>query len=52
MQKVCKVLVGKPEGKRLLGRLKCRWENGIRVDLRKMAEGGVEWIKLAQDSLV
>jgi hypothetical protein len=45
MQKVYKVLVGKPEGKRLLGRLKCRWENGIRIDLRKMAEG---WCRVDQ----
>jgi hypothetical protein len=44
-----KVLVGKPEGKRPLERLKCRWEDGIRMDLREIGLGGVEWIQLAQD---
>jgi hypothetical protein len=34
-RKVYKVLVGKPKGKRPLGRLKCRWEDGIRMDLRE-----------------
>jgi hypothetical protein len=43
------VLVGKPEGKRLLGRPRCKWEDGIRVDLREIGWGGVEWIHLAQD---
>jgi hypothetical protein len=32
-RKVCKVLVGKPEGKRLLERPRCRWDDGIRIDL-------------------
>jgi hypothetical protein len=44
-----KVLVGKPEGKRPLGRLRNRWEDGIRMDLRETGWGGVEWIHLAQD---
>jgi hypothetical protein len=44
-----KVLVGKHEGKRLLGRPRCRWEDGIRVDLREIGLGGVYWIRLAQD---
>jgi hypothetical protein len=43
-RKVYKVLVGKPEGKRSL-----RWENGIRMDLRKIGLGSVHWIRLAQD---
>jgi hypothetical protein len=34
--KVCKVLIGKPEGKRPLGRPRRRWEDGIRIDLREM----------------
>jgi hypothetical protein len=36
-RKVCKVLVGKSEGKRLLGRPRRRWEDGIRMDLRILA---------------
>jgi hypothetical protein len=40
-RKVYKVLVGKPEGKRLLGRPRRRWENGIRIDLREIGLGGV-----------
>jgi hypothetical protein len=46
---VYKVLVGKPEGKRPLGRPRRRWEVGIRVDLREVGLGGVDWIRLAQD---
>jgi hypothetical protein len=42
--------VGKPEGKRPLGRLRCRWEDNIRLDLREVGWEGVEWIHLAQDS--
>jgi hypothetical protein len=37
--KVCSVLVGKPEGKRALRRPRCRWEDGIRVDLREIGWG-------------
>jgi hypothetical protein len=40
-RKVCKVLVGKPEGKRPLGRQRCRWEDGIRMDLREIGWGGL-----------
>jgi hypothetical protein len=46
---VYRVLVGKPEGKGLLGRPKPRWEYGIKMDLREIGLGGVEWINLAQD---
>jgi hypothetical protein len=46
---VYRVLVGKPEGKRLLGRPKRRWEDGLKMDLREIVWGGVEWILLAQD---
>jgi hypothetical protein len=48
---VYRVLVGKPEGKTPLERLKCRWKDGIRMDLREigLGGGGVEWIELAQD---
>jgi hypothetical protein len=48
-RKVYKVLVGKPEGKRTLGRPRRRWEDGIRMDLREIGLGGVDWIRLAQD---
>jgi hypothetical protein len=47
--KLCKVLVGKPEGKRPLGRPRRGWEDRIRVDLREIGLGGVDWILLAQD---
>jgi hypothetical protein len=47
-EKVYKVLVGKSEGKRLFRRPKRRWDDGIRMDLRKIY-WGVEWIQLAQD---
>jgi hypothetical protein len=47
--KVYKVLVGKPEGKRPLGRPRRRWEDGIRMDLRGIDLRGVDWIRLAQD---
>jgi hypothetical protein len=43
-RKVYKVLVGNPEGKRPLGRPRRRWEHGIRMDLRKIGLGGVDWI--------
>ena len=43
------VLVGKPEGKRSLGRRRRRWEDNIKMDLQKAGCGGMDWIKLAQD---
>ena len=45
-----KVLVGKPYGKRLLGRPRRRWENNIKMDLQGVECGGMDWIELAQDS--
>jgi hypothetical protein len=48
-RKLYKILVGKAEGKRPLGRPKRRWDNGIRMDLREIGWGGVDWIRLAQD---
>jgi hypothetical protein len=48
-RKVYKVLVGKPEGKRPLGRPKHRWEDGIKMDIRETGLGGVDWIRLSQD---
>jgi hypothetical protein len=47
-RKVYKFLVGKPEGKRPLGRSRRRWEDGIRMDLREIGLEGVDWIRLAQ----
>jgi len=49
MRNAYKILVGIPEGKRLLGRPKRRWENNIRTDLRETGWEGVDWIHLAQD---
>jgi hypothetical protein len=46
---VYKVLMGKPEGKRPLGRPRRRWENGIRMDHMEIDWGSVDWIHLAQD---
>jgi hypothetical protein len=48
-RKVYKVLVGKPEGNRPPGRPRRGWEDGIRMDLREIGLGGVDWIRLAQD---
>jgi hypothetical protein len=44
-----KVLVGKPEGKRPLGRPRRMWEDEIGMDLREIGWGSVEWIELADD---
>jgi hypothetical protein len=44
-----RLLVGKPEGMRPLGRPRRRWVNIIRMDLLELGWGGVDWIGLAQD---
>jgi hypothetical protein len=44
-----RVLVGKPEVKRPLGRPRRRWEDHIRMDLHEVACEGIDWIELAQD---
>ena len=44
-----RVLVGKPEGKRPLGRPRRRWEQNIKMDLQEVGGGGMDWIDLAQD---
>jgi hypothetical protein len=44
-----KVLVGKPEGKRPLGRSRRRWENNINLDLQEVGCGGMDRIDLVQD---
>jgi len=46
---VCSVLVGKPEGRRPLGRPRRRWVDNIRMDLQRAGCGYVDWIGLAQD---
>ena len=46
---VYRVLVGKPEEKRPLGRPRRRWEDNIKVDLQEVGCGGMDWIELAQD---
>jgi len=46
---VYKVLVGKPEGKRPLGRPRRRWEDNIKMDLQVVGCGGMDWIEVAQD---
>jgi hypothetical protein len=46
---VCRVLVGKPEGKRPLGRPRRRWADHVRMDLQEVGCGGMDWIELSQD---
>jgi hypothetical protein len=46
---VYRVLVGKPEGKRPLGRPRRRWEDNVRMDLQEVENGCEDWIGLAQD---
>ena len=45
---VYRVLVGKPEGKRPLGRPRRRWVDNIKMDLQEVGCGGIDWIELAQ----
>jgi hypothetical protein len=45
----CRILLGKPEGKRPLGRPRRRWVENIKMDLREIGWDGIEWIYLAQD---
>ena len=46
---VHKVLVGKPEGKRPVGRPRSRWEDNIKMDLQEVGRGCGDWMELAQD---
>jgi len=46
---VYRVLVGKPEGKRPLGRPRLRWEDNMEMELQERGCGGMDWIELAQD---
>jgi hypothetical protein len=45
----CRLLLARPEGKRQLGRPRRRWVDNIRMDLRELGWGDVDWIGLAQD---
>jgi hypothetical protein len=45
----CRLLMGKPEGKRPLGRTRRRWVDDIGMDLGEVGWGDVDWIGLAQD---
>jgi hypothetical protein len=46
---VRRALVGKPEGKRPLGRPRHRWEDNIKMDVQEVGGGGGDWMELAQD---
>jgi hypothetical protein len=46
---VYRVLVGKPEGKKPLGRPRRRWEDNIKMDLQEVGSGCEDWIGLTQD---
>jgi hypothetical protein len=46
-RKFCRILVGKPEGKRPLGRPRRRWVDNIKIYLREIAWDGIDWIDLA-----
>jgi transposase len=46
---VYRILVGRPEGKRPLGKPRRRWENNIKLGLREKGIDGVNWVQLAQD---
>jgi hypothetical protein len=46
---VYRILMGKPEGRRPLGRPKRRWEDNIKMDLQEMGCGGMDCIELVQD---
>jgi hypothetical protein len=44
-----RLLVREPEGKKLLGRPRRRWEDNIKMDLKEIGWGGIDWVHLAQD---
>ena len=46
---VYRVLVGKPEGKRPLGRTRRRWDDNIKMDLQEVGCGGMDWIEFTRD---
>jgi hypothetical protein len=44
-----RVLMGKPKGKRPLGRPRRKWEDNIKMDIKEVGWGSIDWIDLAQD---
>ena len=46
---ICGVVMGRPEGKRPLGKPRHRWEDNIKVDLKEIGWKGLDWIDLTQD---
>jgi hypothetical protein len=48
-RKAYRILVGKPKGKRPLGRPRRKWVDNIKMDLREIGWDGVDWIDVAQD---
>jgi len=48
-RRVCRILVGKPEGRRPLGRPRCRWVDNIKMDLQEVGCGYIDCIGLAKD---
>ena len=46
---LCRVLVGKPKGKRPLGRRRRRWQDNIKMDLQEVMWKGMDWIDVGQD---
>jgi hypothetical protein len=49
MKNEFKIFVGKPEGRRPLGRLRHRWEDNIKMGITEIGFGGMNWIHLPQD---
>jgi hypothetical protein len=49
MRDAYKILVGKPDGNRPIGRPRRRWEDNIKMDLREIGFGGLDWTHLAHD---
>jgi hypothetical protein len=47
---MCIILVGKPEGKELLGRPRSKWKDNIKIHLRQTGWEGVDWVSLAQNT--
>jgi hypothetical protein len=45
----CRILIGRPEGRRPLGRPRRRWEDNIKLDLQEVGWGSMDWIHMAQD---
>jgi transposase len=48
---VYRILIGRPEDKRPLGRPRCRWKDNIKMGLREIGIDGANWIQLAQDKV-